>query len=193
MGSELLMPLPRINIGASIRELRRKLRLVLGILDALTDKVAEIERELAVMEGARNVGSGGPPPSGDDQIAYNLDIRTRANGSVEVAIDGGEKFSLGPRLAEVFRFLASADKERGGNDELVGWRSRAEINKFLNDATGKQLRACYVNNLVHLLRMALSKAHYDSNLIQSHRQKGYRLALKHSSSVRLKDFSTTWQ
>ena len=96
MGSELQMQLPRINIGASIRELRRKLRLVLGILDALTDKVAEIERELAVMEGARNVGFGGPPPSGDDQIAYNLDIRTRANGSVEVAIDSGEKFSLGP-------------------------------------------------------------------------------------------------
>ena len=40
MGSELQMQLPRINIGASIRELRRKLRLVLGILDALTDKVA---------------------------------------------------------------------------------------------------------------------------------------------------------
>jgi len=57
-------------------------------------------------------------PSGDDQIAYNLDIRTRANGSVEVAIDSGEKFSLGPRLAEVFRFLASGDKERGGNDGL---------------------------------------------------------------------------
>ena len=192
MTCELQMQLPRINIVASIRELRRRLRLVLGILDALTDKVAEIERELAVMEGARNVSTGEPPPPGDP-IAYNLDIRTRANGSVEVAIDGGEKFSLGPRLAEVFRFLASGDKERGGNDELVGWRSRAEINKFLNDATGKQLRACYVNNLVHLLRMALSKAHYDSNLIQSNRQKGYRLALKHSSSARLKDFSTTWQ
>jgi hypothetical protein len=192
MTSEVQRQLPMINIGASIRELRRKLRLVLGILDALTDKVAEIERELAVLEGARNVGSGGLPPSSDDQIAYNLDIRTRANGSIEVVIDGGVKFSLGPRLAEVFRFLASADKERGGNDELVGWRSRAEINKFLNNTTGKQLRACYVNNLVHLLRKALSKAHYDSNLIQSHRQKGYRLALKHSSSVRMNDSTTTW-
>lgn len=193
MTCELQMQLPRINIGASIRELRRKLRLVLGILDALTDKVAEIERDLAVMERARNVCPDGPPPPVDDPIAYNLEIRTRANGSVEVTIDGGEKFSLGPRLAEVFRFLASGDKERGGNDELVGWRSRAEINKFLNDSTGKQLRACYVNNLVHLLRMALSKAHYDSKLIQSHRQKGYRFALKHSSSVRWKDSSTTWQ
>ncbi len=82
MGSELLTLKPIINIGVSIRELRRKLRLVLGILDALTDKVAEIERELAVMEGSRNVGSGGPPPSGDNQIAYNLDIRTHANGSM---------------------------------------------------------------------------------------------------------------
>src|ERR1017187_9200997 len=108
MTCELQMQLPRINIVASIRELRRKLRLVLGILDALTDKVAEIERELAVMEGARNVGTGEPPSPGDP-IAYNLDIRTRANGSVEVTIDGGEKFSLGPRLAEVFRFLASGD------------------------------------------------------------------------------------
>jgi hypothetical protein len=193
MGSELLTLKPIINIGASIRELRRKLRLVLGILDALTDKLAEIERELAVMEGSRNVGSGGPPPSGDNQIAYNLDIRTHANGSIEVAIDGGVKFSLGPRLAEVFRFLASADKERGGNDELVGWRSREEINKFLNDSTDKQLRASYANHMAYLLKKALRKAGYECNLIQSHRQKGYRLALKHSSSVRLKEFSTTWQ
>jgi hypothetical protein len=186
------MPVPIINIGASIRELRRRLRLVLGILDALTDKVAEIERELAVMERARNVVPDGPPPPVDEPIAYNLEIRTRANGSIEVVIDSGEKFSLGPRLAEVFRFLSSAEKQRGGNDELVGWRSRDEINKFLNDSMGKQPRACYVNNLVHLLRMALSKAHYDSNLIQSNRQKGYRLALKHSSSVRMKDSAGAW-
>jgi hypothetical protein len=194
MTSELQVPSPKINIGASIHELRRKTRQVLSNLDALTDKVAEIERDLEVMARARNVCSEEPTYHipGGDPIAYNLDIRTLANGSVDVVIDGGVKFSLGPRLAGVFQFLASGEKERGANDELVGWRSRAEINKFLNDATGKQLRACYVNNLVHLLRMALSNAHYDSNLIQSNRQKGYRFALKHSSSARMKDSANSW-
>jgi hypothetical protein len=134
MGSELLMPVPIINIGASIRELRRRLRLVLGILDALTDKVAEIERELAVMEGARNVSTGEPPPP-SDPIAYNLDIRTRANGSVEVTIDGGEKFSLGPRLAEVSGFSLRATRSAAAT---MSWSAGGQERRLTSSSTTRR-------------------------------------------------------
>jgi hypothetical protein len=111
-------------------------------------------------------------------VAHNLDIQPQPDGSAEMMIDGGRKFFLGPRLAEVFKFIASAGKDGAGEDPLVGWRSRQEILKFLSDSTGEEFRKQYVNNMVHLLKKALRKAGYDRGLIQTNRQKGIRFALK---------------
>jgi hypothetical protein len=109
-----------------------------------------------------------------------VELYARARQAVlaEVAIRGGRKFSLGPKLAEVFKFIATGEKDGAGEDPLVGWRSRTEILKFLKDSTGEEFRKQYVNNMVHLLKKALRKAGYDHSLIQTHRQKGIRFALK---------------
>jgi len=157
----------------------------MGGLDKLTVKLEEIERELALLEG-QGIGCAGPPPPGPVQVAYNLDIQPRPDGSAEVAIDGGRKFSLGPRLADVFEFLASGEKDRCGTDPLVGWRSRREILQFLKDSTGKDFRRSYVNNMVHLIKKALRKAGYNHSLIQTHRKKGIRLAFKRGAQGLLK-------
>jgi hypothetical protein len=161
---------PRINFGASRRDLLHDVRLVRTSLEAQVERLDRIECYLELLSGIHTTGARDP-------VAYNLDIQQRADGSVEFAIDGGDKFSLGPRLAEVFQFLASGDKDRSEKDALVGWRSRTEIIKFLEESTGKSFRTNYVNNMVHLLKEALRKAGYDRGMIQTHRQKGVRLAL----------------
>jgi hypothetical protein len=181
MTNEKQLPLPRNNNGALVRDMRRRLRLALNTLDALIGKIEIIEKDLALIESSLSLDAGWIHKSGEDPVAYNLDIHSHPDGSVEVAIDSGDKFTLGPRLAEIFQFIASCDKEYNGNDGLVGWSSREEIKDYLSKFASKQLRISYVNNLVHLLREKLYKAGYDRNLIQTHRQKGVRLAMKRSA------------
>lgn len=144
------MAIPRINFGGSIRDLLHDVRLVRISLEAQIERLDRIERELKDLldiqdQSAPNLVSFGTVP-----VAYNLVIHHHSDGSVEFAIDGGSKFSLGPRLAEVFQFLASGDKDRSGKDALVGWRSRDEILEFLEKSTGKRFRRNYVNNMVYL-------------------------------------------
>jgi hypothetical protein len=174
----MLVATPRINIDASRRDLLHEVRLVRTSLEAQIERLDRIECDLSVLskiqhQSARNLVSFVTGP-----VAYNMDIHDRSDGSVEFAIDGGKSFSLGPRLAGVFKFLASGDKEGGGKDALAGWRSRTEILKRLEEATGRKFRRNYVNNMVYLLKETLTKAGYDRGLIQTHRQKGARLAYK---------------
>jgi hypothetical protein len=166
---------PRINVGASIRDLMHDVRLIRSALEAQIERLECDERELQILLRA---GAGSTISSGADPVANNLLIKEHADGAVEFAIDGGKSFTLGPRLAELFLFLASGDKGRGGADALAGWRSRTEIVAFLEKHSGKRITRNYVNGMVYLLKKALLKAQYDRNLIQSHRQKGVRLAYK---------------
>jgi len=169
---------PRINLSASIADLLHEVRLIEGSLETQLARLERIERDLVFLSGRGPYGIRRPLVSDADPVAYNLDIQPRPDGSAEVAIDSGKKFSLGQQLAETFQFLALGGKDRSGNDALVGWRSRAELLNFLEQSAGRTLRACYVNHIVHLLKKALLKAGYDQNLIQTHRKKGVRLAFK---------------
>ena len=180
MAKDVPIASPRFNVAASIRDLRRELRQVLGSLEGVIGKIEQIEEALKLLEKASTGCAGISILTGASRLAYNLEILPRADGSgsVEFSIDGRSKFSLGPRLAEVFQFIASGDKDRSSADPLVGWRSRSEIIGFLQNSTGKLFRKSYVNNMVHLLRDALRTAGYDRNLIQTHKEKGVRLALK---------------
>jgi hypothetical protein len=170
---------PRINYRASIRDLLHELSLVRSSLDAQADRVDLVRRDLVFLAGLPSAGV--PPASGAGPVAYNLRAVDRADGSVEFTIDGGNKFSLGPRLAEVLRFLASAEPDHGAKDTLVGWRSRADVLRFLEQRAGRSFPPSYVNNIVNLLRGAIRAAKYDRGLIQTHRQKGIRLAYKRGS------------
>jgi hypothetical protein len=174
---------PRINFPLSIRDLLHEVRIVRSGLEAQIERLDRMERDLAVLAGTHPDQIGTHIVHVPGQVAYNMDTRQNADGSVVVAIDGGTPFSLGPRLAEVFQFIATAEKDRDGQDALVGWRTRAEILKLLGGPQGRPFHPRYVNNIVHLLKEALRKAGYDRNLIQTNRLRGIRLALKRGQRV----------
>ena len=181
---------PRFNVVESIRDLVHEVRLVRSRLEAQIDRLDRIERELVAL-----MGSGMPArraESGVGLVAHNLEMQPRADGSALVAIDGGRRFVLAPQLAEVFRFLATGDKDRSGSDALVGWRSREEILLFLHETARKDYLPRYVNNLVYRLKTALRKAGYDCSLIQTHRHKGVRVAFKRGAKVMPESASTGW-
>jgi hypothetical protein len=169
---------PRINRRASMLQIMRELRLVRSCLDAQADKVDFAIRDLVFIAGLASSGGGVPLEPSAEPVAYNLRAFERTDGKVDFVIDGGKMFTLAPQPAEVFQFLASGEKDRGGKDVLVGWRSKSEVLKLLEASGGKSVRPSYVNNIMTRLRKALRAAGYDRGLIQSHRQKGYRLAFK---------------
>ena len=176
---------PRFNVPASFRDALHELRLVRSSLEGQIDRLDRLEQELVTLSRSCSGGIGGGPPSDLGQVAYNLEIQSRPDGSAVVVIDGGRKFVLAQQLSEVFRFIASGDKDRSGSDPLVGWRSRSEILDFLADSAGRSYEPRYVNNLVHRLKKALRKADYDRNLIQTNRQKGVRFAFKRGARIQL--------
>ena len=90
-------------------------------------------------------------------------------------------------------FIALGDVDCGSGKDLVGWRSREDIVKSLMNFTGKKLRISYANNLINLLKTKLKDAGYDSELIQTHREKGARLAVKRRCArEQLKAFFDIW-
>jgi len=176
---------PRFNVPASFRDALHELRLVRSSLEGQIDRLDRLEQELVTLSRIWSGGVGYEPPIDLGQIAYNLEIQSRPDGSAIVSIDGDRKFVLAQQLAEVFRFIASGEKDRGGSDPLVGWRSRGEILDFLADSAGRSYEPRYINNLVHRLKKALRKAEYDCNLIQTNRQKGVRFAFKRGARIQL--------
>ena len=161
-----------------------RVELIRTSLIAQIDRIDALERELKKLIEAYLKGVEGLPPGDVDTlspVAHNLTIQPQYDDSLVVTIDAGKTFTLPQRLAQVFRYLASGDKDYSGNDSFVGWRSRLEIIGFLEKHTGKTISNNYVNGMVYLLRKALRKAGYNQKLIQTHRQKGVRLAYKYGA------------
>jgi hypothetical protein len=181
MANPLVGAGPKVNLAASVRDLLHDVRLIRNCLEAQLERLDRIELELSQLVPCSRAAGQNAPALESGPVAHNLEIRRLPDGSVKFAIDGGSSFSLGPRLAEVFQFLASGDKNRNGSDALVGWRSRMEVSAFLEKHSGKLFRTSYINGMVYLLKKALRKAGYDAKLIQTHRQKGIRLAYKPST------------
>jgi len=155
---------PRFNVIESLRDLLHDLRLVRNALEAQIERIDRLEYEIKAL--VRGSGAGAGPFGGSTPVAHNLMIDSQPDGSVRFAIDGGKSFTLPPRLAEVFLFLASGEKGASDDDALVGWRSRTEISAFQGGR-----------------RKALRTALYNPKLIQTHRQKGVRLAYKRGEPV----------
>ena len=176
---------PRFNVPASFRDAVHEVRLVRGSLERQIDKLDRLERELVALSCSCSGGIDKVPPPDLGQVAYNLEIQPRPDGSAVISIDGGRKIVLSQQLAEFFRFIASGEKDRSGSDPLVGWRSSDQILEFLADAAGRSYEKRYINNLVHRLKGALRKAEYDCNLIQRNRQKGVRFAFKRGARIQL--------
>jgi hypothetical protein len=172
---------PKLNLLATAVGLRSELRAVRAALERQVDRIDRMEQDLSVViEAAR---AAGEPINfstlGHMPVAHSLNYRRNADDSAEFQIDGGGYFYLPPRLSQVLLFLASAPK--AGEDALVTWRSREDLVEFLQRQIGREIPTRYVNNIVHLLKNAFQKVGLDRRLIQTHKRKGVRLALKHLS------------
>ncbi|MGO8757451.1 MAG: hypothetical protein ACLQG3_04935 [Terracidiphilus sp.] len=185
----------RVNLEASLRILLHDTRLLRSALEAQVVRLERIELDLVTLQRALFSASGHKPPAPGvgQEVAYNLRVDPRPNGSSAFSIDGGAEFTLPPRLAEVFQFIASGEKDSAGDDPLVGWRNRPDIKAFLEQRTGKSVSAGYVNSLVNLLRNSLGGAGYERGLIQTHGRLGVRLALKRSAQGLTAPATARWR
>lgn len=179
MANEPIAPAPRHITQATLRNWRREIRLCLGALDGLIDRLERLEREIDSRSGACLGENSGE--SETDPIVYNIHFQKRADGTAAIALDGGKQFTLAPQLAEFFQFLSTAERDANSKDPLVGWRTRKQILDLLAGMAARVYPERYVNNLVHRLKEALKKAGYSRALIQTHRRKGVRLAYKRSA------------
>jgi hypothetical protein len=172
---------PRINIATTCEYWRRELRQMVGALERLVDRIEQLEQEISSLQSgcaSRTVDGNGQGPHGSEPTVYAIDVHKLSNGSIEIALDGGRRFKLPPQLAEVFLFIACGEKSSDHQDPLVGWRSRKEILECLAKSSGRIYKQRFVNNLIHRLKDALSRAGYSRCLIQTHRRRGVRLAYR---------------
>jgi hypothetical protein len=177
-GKERLGKGLRRNLPSRMRALRQKLKLAetslrnaWGLLEECMDEADALQ--MAVNES----GEGEPTMHGfGDPIAYEFEMEHRADGSIIFHLGNAGSVPLPPKLAQFFIFLAS---EKGSSEDgLVPWKPRAEIRRWLEVQSGRAPRKGYENKLVGDLREKLDAAGMDEKLIQTHLQKGVRVALR---------------
>jgi len=170
----------RLNLVLSIDDFLKEVRSMRAALERQVGRLERMEKELTIVL-AWMLGPAPPPGlrrvgTAYGQTAYSLSARRLPDDSGEFQIDGGGVFHLAPRLADVLLFLARSSGP--SEDELVPWKARSEVLESLEGKAKKRLRRQYVNNLINLLKLALAEAGQDPRLIQTHRRKGVRFALK---------------
>jgi hypothetical protein len=172
-------PKPKLKWAASLRDVRTD---VLRVKQGLWRYAEELDEALQFVD--HMIGACDSPerdPGGFFRlpVAHSFAFRTQADGSVHVRIEAGPKFRLPPLLGAFFLHLASG--EGTSDDELVPWKTREGIRLWLEAKRGEPTRQALVNHHVHLLRKALKNVSIDHRLVQSHKIKGVRLALKRTS------------
>lgn len=172
--------LPKASLATSLQILLRNARLIRSNLSAQIDRLDRVEMELAVLSswaaGGGHQGAWIAEEPGS--MIHHLAIQNNPNDSIDVEINSSPAFHLGPRLAGLFLFLAESTKVSRGRSALPPWHSRNEVICFLEQRMQGKIRPQYVNNLIYSLRKVLSAAGHDPGLIQSHQEKGVRLAFR---------------
>jgi hypothetical protein len=163
---------------ASLRNFKSDLRLVQKSHDAHGDRLEQLIGllDMQIADLCRRIGEVGPPPPRPD--ALYVDCQEGVNGSLMFSIDGGKEFTLPPRLEQFFQYIALGVEAPGGTTGPGRWLSRGEIAAYLERLAHRPFTFAYINEMVRRLRAALAKAGYDRMLIQTHRQRGIRLAVK---------------
>ncbi len=192
-------------LGRALISLLHEIRSIRNSCDYQNDHVERLQKsltgqrtriDLIELELKKIIGACGkenamsPLPKGYDElgpmlapIAHIIKKQVLHDGSLEVTIDGGERFVLPGRLAQVFSFISTGDRDRGGPDALVAWRSRIEIKAYLEKQANKRFEPKHINQLVFRLKNVLRSAGYNPRLIQSSRLKGVRLAYNPGSQA----------
>jgi len=172
--------LSNVNLATSLRSLLRGARLIRSNLSAQIDRLDRLEMELTVLISRADGDSAARAWIADrpGSTIHHLAIQKNPNESIEMEINSGPAFHLSPRLAGLFMFLAGPAEANQGGQASAPWRSRGEVIRFLEGRMRRKIRPQYVNNLIHSLRKALVVSGHDPGLIQSHQEKGVRLAFR---------------
>ena len=98
-------------------------------------------------------------------------------GAADVRVDGGRLF----RLSRTLTFLLQGLLQQGGahDGNLIGWKSRSEIQLFLEECLHKSLSRRSIEQLIYRLRKELkSQAGLNPRLVMTHPRLGWRFALR---------------
>jgi hypothetical protein len=170
--------------------------------DAFTKEVDaiayDLEQCLAALAEGSTGANGNPRPSSrvaaehqvlEEQAAVGaaqVETRPRAGGSIDVRIDGRKWLRLPPMPAELLRILLESGQTMAA-DRLPTHRSYDEIAARLSKRLGRSVARDDVTQVVHKLRRAFRDAGENWFLIQTHRTRGIRFALRPPPSAESED------
>lgn len=170
-----------------MRSAARRLSKLQRRLSAAEELADRISRDLlAVAEAAEETIAGGSdaaPRRGwkelaaGQPVALNLEIKRQHSGCAVVRVDYGRAFRLSPMLGYLLGILAG----EGGRvvDELAGWKSLDEVAILLGKQAERRLtRHAVTQQLYRLRRELFDRGGVSPALVQTHRTRGARLALK---------------
>jgi len=187
------------GLTASFRRLLREVEALRRALERAEERADSVAQHLAALQ--QSVGrcqSQSPdahpnpaphrPPSESSFLlklaaqsgVQTLKIAQQPTGEASVWIDGANPFHLSLTLASLLSVLALAHP--GTNDELVGWKSLAEVTEHLQKQLGRPFTPHAIHQLVSRLRSALAvSGGVNPFLVQTHPKLGLRFALRKPS------------
>jgi hypothetical protein len=195
MGASAFGKLPPQDIIGRVRNLRRRQEILAGkisqveeLADGITCDLAQLEEDL---EASSVIGSESGRAdrrrthADAKQLlrytvstgAFAVALTPRHDGSAVVRIDEGKPFILPPMLADLLSILCMDVGPSG--DSFVEWKSLDHVAILLAKKTGKDVTKHALTQLVWRLRQVLfQQGGLNPFLLQSHRRKGLRFALK---------------
>lgn len=179
-------------MAAALRRLQRKLERLAGRLCEMRDHVDEAASALEDLVSRLPAGMTMTPTGGrrppfspheqgvmraeNDAGAATVHLSPHADGSCDVSVNNRRAFRLPPRLATLLTVLASQQDQ--ASDGLTDWQSKAAVAVALSKRTGRLVSASNVTKSVHMLRKAFREAGENWLLVQTHRERGVRFALR---------------
>ena len=160
--------------------LLRNARLIRSNLAAQIDRLDRVEMELTVLSswaaGEDHLGAWIAEKPGS--MIHHLAIQNNPNDSIDVEINLWLPFHLSPSLAG--SFCSSRSPPRCLVEDLrfpLGIHE-TRLSAFSNNVCRGRFARIRRIKTIHSLRKVLSAAGYDPGLIQSHQEKGVRLAFR---------------
>jgi hypothetical protein len=108
-------------------------------------------------------------------VASGLSFLPQADGSEKVII-GTQTLALSDLLLSLLKLLAQDDGT--GDDELVRWKTGEEVDQWHQAQIATPVKRDSLNNLIYRLRAERRRAKLSSSLVQSHKRRGLRFALR---------------
>ncbi len=182
------------------RKLDNRLRQLVERQKALINRINRIEveadsiaQELDELAGDCTLPSSRPPKRekqedfrllrdmAEEGVSW-LEIKPRSDGLADVRIEGGKVFALPPVLADLLYVLA-IDSGRT-TDDLVGFKTLAEVTILLHKKAGKEFtRRSVTQNIFRLRNELRRRGGANPFLIQTNRRLGFRFALRRRTQV----------